>query len=208
MKTRTPISLFPFLSVLLSTMGILSFLAITFMLIARQNQGQAATQTVREIKWVGAPEYVRPVLVECRSDGVRYHPPKGRPVVIPYTSLLGEMERLKQLDQSIRRQLGPGAESFQVWLMMKTVIQNDPVLAGGFIRRMHDLEMENLRWRRSQGQESYPIMLIYPDGVKTFDLASLLLETATRLKVGLEPMLEGWRLPFGNMAGQGGPPAS
>lgn len=35
MRNRTPISIFPFLSVLLSTLGVLSFLAVTFLMFTR-----------------------------------------------------------------------------------------------------------------------------------------------------------------------------
>jgi hypothetical protein len=63
------------------------------------------------------------------------------------------------------------------------------------------VEIDNLSGQSQRKQvERYPILLVYPDGIATYDLAAYLVETTTRLSVGLEPMLKGWQLPYGKEA--------
>lgn len=70
---RNPeISLFPFLSVLLSTMGVLAFLAISFVISPMEEQAPELPQKV-EFQWVGAPGYVNPIYVRCRADQIEYY---------------------------------------------------------------------------------------------------------------------------------------
>ena len=80
---------------------------------------------------------------------------------------------------------------------MKSAIQNEPRLNGSFTRLMHDVELDNLSGgARRALRERYPILLVYSPGVGTYQLASYLLESTTRLAIGLEPMLPGWALPY------------
>ncbi|MDH4121136.1 MAG: hypothetical protein OEV94_05465 [Deltaproteobacteria bacterium] len=201
MRHRNPVSLFPFLSVLLNTMGILSFLAITFLMISKAQSSAHERPRPVKVRWVGAPEYVQPVLVECRKDRLVIHSPQGKPVQFSLDALRREARLVKTLEAEGMRQLGRGADRFQLWLVLKSMIQNESAFDHSFTRQLQDIELDNIRWRRSQGKESYPILLVFSDGTETYDLAAYLLETTSRLKVGLEPMLEGWEIPYRNLSG-------
>jgi len=54
MRSRTPISLFPFLSVLISTMGVLSFIAVTFLLFSSPAKVNLSEPEPVEVRW-GSP---------------------------------------------------------------------------------------------------------------------------------------------------------
>ncbi len=49
-------------------------------------------------------------------------------------------------------------------------------------------------------EEVLPTRTVYPEGIATYGLVSFLVETTTRLSVGLEPMLKGWSLPYRDQA--------
>lgn len=202
MKNRTPVSLFPFLSVLLSTMGVLSFLAVTFLLFSRADIAPEQPPVPVHVQWVGAPAYVRPLLVECRSDRIVFHPRDGAPTRgFTRASLQRELGIVRELQDTAQAQLGQMPSRTQLWLYFKALIPHEQRLQGSFTKLMHEIEIDNLsgRSRRAQAQR-YPILLIYPDGIDTYELASYLVETTTRLALGLEPMLHGWALPYSNQS--------
>jgi len=65
------VTIFPFLSVLLSTMGVLAFLSISFLLITPElTEFQDRKQI--EFQWVGAPGYVEPIFIRCFEDRIEY----------------------------------------------------------------------------------------------------------------------------------------
>ena len=70
---RSPprVTLFPFLSVLLSTMGVLAFLSISFLLIT-PDQNETTFRRQIEFQWVGAPGYVKPIFISCYEDRIEY----------------------------------------------------------------------------------------------------------------------------------------
>ena len=106
MRGRQLVTLFPFLSVLVSTMGVLSFLAVTFLLFIRQEQTLPKRAEPVEVNWVGAPEHVRPVLVECRDDGVVFHRKDGGPSrFFPREDLEREVAVVKELERRAREEL-------------------------------------------------------------------------------------------------------
>jgi hypothetical protein len=70
---RPSVPLFPFLSVLLSTMGVLAFLSISFMLMTRVTPEEPPPPREIEFEWVGAPEYMEPVFIRCYADRVEYY---------------------------------------------------------------------------------------------------------------------------------------
>ena len=73
-------------------------------------------------------------------------------------------------------------------------------LNNSFTRLAYDIEQENTAGEsRRLLVERYPILLIYPDGLESYELASYLLETTTRLSTGLEPMLKGWDFPYSGL---------
>lgn len=202
MRNRTPISIFPFLSVLLSTLGVLSFLAVTFVMFSKASPtGKPRTQPV-QVQWVGAPSYVRPILVECRHDGIIVHPGAGGATQrYDRAQLKREEAIVHELVQEGYGKLGPVPSRTQLWFFLKGAIQNERRLVGSFTRSMHDVEIGNLSGASHRQEiERYPILLVYPDGIDTYDAASYLVETTTRLSVGLEPMLPGWHLPYRKVA--------
>lgn len=198
MRNRTPISIFPFLSVLLSTLGVLSFLAVTFLLFSHSSATPQRKAQPVQVQWVGAPPHVRPLLVECRGSDVVLHGAPGQPLRrFARAELEREMALVRQMVQDGYGQLGPAPTRSQLWLYLKSAIQNDRRLAGSFTRALHDVELDNLTGAAQRAQiERYPILLVYPDGIPSYDLASYLVETTTRLPVGLEPMLPDWTLPY------------
>ena len=72
--THSPrVTLFPFLSVLLSAMGILAFLSISFLLVVPQDADSPATPKRLQFEWVGAPGYVKPIFIRCHGNRVEYY---------------------------------------------------------------------------------------------------------------------------------------
>ena len=71
--THVPrVTLFPFLSVLLSAMGVLAFLSISFLLVIPENADDTAKPINFQFEWVGAPGYVSPIFIRCFKDRVEY----------------------------------------------------------------------------------------------------------------------------------------
>lgn len=197
MRTRIQVTLFPFLSVLVSTMGVLSFLAVTFLLFVRQDQPPPDAAKQVEVQWVGAPAHVSPLLVECRKESVVFHLAPGRSLRFSREELAAEVEIVKGIERKSIARLGAAPDSYRRWLFMKDAIQNDPRLAKSFTGEVHRLELYNLSGEgRRTFKQQYPILLVFPDGIPTYQLVSFLVETTTRLSVGLEPMLKGWSLPY------------
>ena len=72
--THSPrVTLFPFLSVLLSTMGILAFLSISFLLVVPQDTDSTTIPKRIQFEWVGAPGYVKPIFIRCYGNRVEYY---------------------------------------------------------------------------------------------------------------------------------------
>ena len=72
--THSPrVTLFPFLSVLLSAMGILAFLSISFLLVVPQDADSPAIPKRIQFEWVGAPGYVKPIFIRCYGNRVEYY---------------------------------------------------------------------------------------------------------------------------------------
>ena len=67
------ITLFPFLSVLLSTMGILAFLSISFLLVVPESADSRKESKRVQFEWVGAPGYVKPIFIRCYADRIEYY---------------------------------------------------------------------------------------------------------------------------------------
>jgi hypothetical protein len=199
-KRRVTITIFPFLSVLLCTMGILSFLAVTFLLMSRAEPVPAgAPAKPVEVRWSGAPEYVRALRVECLAGEARLHlPGSERTPTFEKKRLRGEAKRLRELELRTLEQLGPTVERGSLQRHLKNVIRDDRAWSGSLTRAFDQVEQDNWKGRRANEAAQYhPVLLIFPEGIETCELVSYLLETSTRLAVGLEPMLKGWELPYG-----------
>jgi hypothetical protein len=199
-KKRVTITIFPFLSVLLCTMGLLSLLSILFLLLGRAGPSAAPAPAppASEVRWTGAPEYVRPLLVECLPGEARLHlPGSGRTLSFARAKLRAEAGRLRELELRSLEQLGPTVERIALQRHLKNTIRGDNAWTGSLTRAFDQVEQDNWKGRRANEAAAYhPVLLIYPDGVDTYDLVSYLLETTSRLAVGLEPMLKGWVMPY------------
>ncbi|MBI4081969.1 MAG: hypothetical protein HY423_05095 [Candidatus Lambdaproteobacteria bacterium] len=199
MKGGNLITLFPFLSVLTSAMGVLSLLAVIFVWFARtQSAPGEATRPAVDVQWIGAPSHVRPLLVECRGDGLVLHYRAGTSVRrFSRAALRKEAEVLKDLIQQALGQLGPAAGRQELWRQTVSLMRNERRLAESFAMAMYEIELDNIEAQsRTVIRTRYPILLVYPDGIEVHELVSYIIENATRLPVGLEPMLDGWGLPY------------
>ena len=67
------VTLFPFLSVLLCTMGILAFLSISFLLVVPESADSPREPKRLQFEWVGAPGYVKPIFIRCYADRLEYY---------------------------------------------------------------------------------------------------------------------------------------
>jgi len=67
------VTLFPFLSVLLSTMGILAFLSISFLLVVPEEADSRREPKRLQFEWVGAPGYVKTIFIRCYPDRLEYY---------------------------------------------------------------------------------------------------------------------------------------
>ena len=117
--THVPrVTLFPFLSVLLSTMGVLAFLSISFLLVIPENAVDPVKPRNFQFEWVGAPGYVSPVFIRCFKDRVEYFNLfDNRDHTISLDQLLDQLEgekpdlisyfvQLSSLTKKIKKQFG------------------------------------------------------------------------------------------------------
>ena len=112
------ITLFPFLSVLLSTMGVLAFLSISFLLVVPQDADSLSTPKRIKFEWVGAPGYVKPIFIRCYADRIEYYNLfENQDYTITLEDLLVQLQgenpellsylvELLQLNISIKKQFG------------------------------------------------------------------------------------------------------
>ena len=70
---RTNVSLFPFLSVLLCTMGVLAFLSISFLLVVPHQKFFISKPKQIKFEWTGAPSYVKPIFFRCYNNRIEYY---------------------------------------------------------------------------------------------------------------------------------------
>ncbi|MBF0237502.1 MAG: hypothetical protein HQM12_07345 [SAR324 cluster bacterium] len=110
------VSLFPFLSVLVCTMGILAFISITFILESVPDIQQQTEHVT--IEWTGAPAYVQPIIFRCRDNRVSYYDLfEKQEKILSLEELLGELKgenselkkylhQLAALNQQIKRNFG------------------------------------------------------------------------------------------------------
>ena len=112
------VTLFPFLSVLLSTMGVLAFLSISFLLVVPQDADSLSTPKRIKFEWVGAPGYVKPIFIRCYADRIEYYnlfDNQDYPITLEELldqlqgdnpELLSYLAQLFQLNTSIKKQFG------------------------------------------------------------------------------------------------------
>ena len=112
------VTLFPFLSVLLSTMGVLAFLSISFLLVVPQDADSLSTPKRIKFEWVGAPGYVKPIFIRCYTDRIEYYNLfDNQDYTITLEKLLDQLQgdnpellsylaQLFQLNTNIKKQFG------------------------------------------------------------------------------------------------------
>jgi len=112
------VTLFPFLSVLISTMGVLAFLSISFLLVIPENADDLPKPRNFQFEWVGAPGYVSPIFIRCFKDRVEYYNLfENRDHTISLDKLLDQLKgekpdllsylvQLSSLNKSIKKQFG------------------------------------------------------------------------------------------------------
>ena len=112
------VTLFPFLSVLLSTMGVLAFLSISFLLVVPQDANSLSTPKRIKFEWVGAPGYVKPIFIRCYADRIEYYNLfDNQDYTIKLEELLDQLQgdnpellsylaQLFQLNTNIKKQFG------------------------------------------------------------------------------------------------------
>ena len=117
-KSIPQVTLFPFLSVLLSTMGVLAFLSISFLLVIPENADDLPKPRNFQFEWVGAPGYVSPIFIRCYKDRVEYFNLfENRDHTISLDQLRDQLEgqkpdllsylvQLASLNKSIKKQFG------------------------------------------------------------------------------------------------------
>ena len=73
-KSQTSnVTLFPFLSVLLCTMGILAFLSISFLLVVPNENIIPLKPKKIKFEWIGAPSFVKPIFFRCYGNRIEYY---------------------------------------------------------------------------------------------------------------------------------------
>lgn len=193
MKLRSPLTLLPLLSVMVAAMGTLAFLAMTLVPLQARQQRDWENGLRVQVEFAGAPARALALPLECRADGVTLHEADAAARFFPVDRLRREAAVVRDLRERSSGQAGDALTRDQEWLFFKAVIGRDSRLKGSLTLALHLLEMGNLKGEaRSRRQEYYPVLLVFPDGVTSYDLVAFLLETTSRFTVKAEPMLPGW----------------
>ena len=112
------VTLFPFISVLLSTMGVLAFLSISFLIVVPENVDDPSKQRNFQFEWVGAPGYVSPLFIRCFKDRIVYFNLfKQKDHTISLNRLLEQLEgknpdlllylfQISKLNKNIKKEFG------------------------------------------------------------------------------------------------------
>lgn len=116
--TSHSFTLFPFLSVLVSTMGVLAFLSISFLLLFPQVNNSNTSVEKIQFEWTGAPKYVKPIFFKCTGDYIQYYNLfENKDYTISLKNLLDQLQgedsklisyliQILQLNNSIKQQFG------------------------------------------------------------------------------------------------------
>jgi hypothetical protein len=191
MRRRPVLSLLPLLSVFVGAMGVLAFLTLALALVQARPDPQLTGAQVH-VQLSGAPARAAPVPLECRGEGVTIHE-SGNQRFFPLERLRREVAIVRDLHDRSASQAGGPLTREQEWLFYKAVIERDPRLKGSLTLALHQIEMANLKGDpRSGRRELYPVLLVAPDGLSSYDVTAFLLDATSRLPVAVEPMLTGW----------------
>lgn len=92
-RSQVPVvSLFPFLSVLLCIMGVLAFMAVSFLLMNQPQLPELETKSI-EFQWVGAPAFVKPIFIRCFQNEIIYYDFfQGKDHRLSFNGLIAEIQ--------------------------------------------------------------------------------------------------------------------
>lgn len=193
MMTRSPLTLFPMLSIMVAAAGTLAFIAMTLALLQGRQEHEALTGIPVRVAFVGAPSRVAAVSAECRAEGVTLHVPNAPVRFFPLDRLRREAAVVRDLHERSVNQTGGALTRDQEWLFFKAVIERDMRLKGTLTLALHGVEMANLKREPRDARMKYlPVLLVSAEGLPSYELVSYLLDTTSRLPVETEPMLPGW----------------
>jgi len=78
--------------VLLCIMGVLAFMAVSFLLL-NQPQLPASEPEIVEFEWVGAPAFVKPVFIRCLQNQIVYYDLfEGKDLRLSFRELISEIQ--------------------------------------------------------------------------------------------------------------------
>jgi hypothetical protein len=192
---------------MVAAMGALAFLAMTLVLLQGRKEREARTGIPVRVAFEGAPARAAAVSAECRAEGVTLHGPDAPPRFFSLERLRREAAVVRDLHERSANQTGGALTRDQEWLFFKAVIERDVRLKGSLTYALHVLEMGNLKGGgRAQRQEYYPVLLVFADGLASYNLAAFLVEATSRFPLEAEPMLPGWTVRAALLPSQRAPP--
>ncbi len=163
-RVRSTVSLFPFLTILLATMGILAFIGLSLLFSAPEktmieansmtNPADSASDTVLvEFQLIGKPASLYPHYILCRNEG------------------------LTLIDDNLEI---PFSEEWGYFVFLS------------YLYKLQETNIEN--HRNYQDHQEYIIFAVYAGGIETYQKARQILQQYSALNFGVEPMLPNWKI--------------
>jgi hypothetical protein len=192
----SPAFAIPFLGILIGSVGLVGIGTGALALFESRRDLPERGISV-QVEWEGAPSYVRIVLLECRADGVTLHEGREKTArFFPLERLSREVEAVRDLRERGVTQAGGALTRDQEWLYFKAVIERDHRFRDSLTLALHQIELANLkRERGTRREERYPVLLVTPGGLDSYEFATALIESTSRLPAVAEPVLPDWRFP-------------
>ena len=177
-------------------LGLVAGLWLATASLALEQQSRALLREQRTVRfaWQGAPQPTQLLVVQCRADGVALTTPGGGPKhFFPLSELAREVVMVKALQDRVAGRVAQGAGRRAQWQALGKLLPREPRL-----RDSLSLALRRVEHRGGQGREPWaPLLLVYPEGLQSYDLAAFLVDAATLWPVVAEPMLPGWRVEEG-----------
>lgn len=163
-KISAALNLFPFLTILLATMGILAFISLCLLFSTPEGEyhvaqtrgentpGEGDTVMV-EFKMIGKPDFIYPHYVICKKNELILQDNK---TVVPWNEEVGI------------------------------------ILYLSYLYNLQDIN--NQHHQKFQDHQEYIIFVVYPGGILTYFQARHFLQKITTLNFGVEPMLANWKV--------------
>ncbi len=166
-KKKIDINLFPFLTILLSTMGVLTFIALSLLFSVEDGNGSYPDDTRKivsdtsknkdsvlvEFKLIDKPDYIKPHYIICKEDKIYI-------------------------------------KDNEIWLSFKE--DYSYFLLYNYLKSLENINIEY--HKNFKDHQEYVIFGIYPSGIQTYYKARAILQNYTSLNFGSEPMLPNWKI--------------